>query len=136
VTTLLVPGPEVELVELEVPEPELPEVVVVADPEAGAVVVPVVPVLVEPVPLPEVAGVAELVVVPAAALAEVEPREASAGSCPETSTSVIISHVATNRASATEMARRRSVRARISRASRIALPRARAASSGGGAEAT
>jgi hypothetical protein len=52
---------------------------------------------------------------------------ASAGSCPETSTSVIISHAATNSATAPEITRRRMVRARAARALRSACPRARAA---------
>jgi hypothetical protein len=49
---------------------------------------------------------------------------ASAGSCPETSTTVIRSHAATNSATAPPMMRRRIIRARASRASRIARPRA------------
>jgi hypothetical protein len=49
---------------------------------------------------------------------------ASAGSCPDTSTTVISSQVATNSATAPPMMRRRSIRARARRASRIARPRA------------
>jgi len=51
---------------------------------------------------------------------------ASAGSCPETSTSVIISQAATNSATEPAMIRRRIVRARATRALRSACPRARA----------
>jgi hypothetical protein len=53
---------------------------------------------------------------------------ASAGSCPETSTTVIISHAATNSATAPEITRRRTLRARAARSARSACPRARAAS--------
>jgi hypothetical protein len=49
---------------------------------------------------------------------------ASAGSCPDTSTTVISSHAATNSATDPAMMRRRSIRARARRASRIARPRA------------
>jgi hypothetical protein len=52
---------------------------------------------------------------------------ASAGSWPETSTSVIISQPATNSATAPEITRRRIFRARAVRAVRSACPRARAA---------
>jgi len=52
---------------------------------------------------------------------------ASAGSCPEISTSAIISHAATNSATAAEITRRRIERARAARALRSACPRARAA---------
>jgi hypothetical protein len=52
---------------------------------------------------------------------------ASAGSWPETSTIVISSQLATNRARAPAMMRRRSARARASRVCLIAWPRARAA---------
>jgi hypothetical protein len=58
----------------------------------------------------------------------VEVLLASAGSCPETSTSVIISQAATNSATAPEMTRRRILRARAARSARSACPRARAAS--------
>jgi hypothetical protein len=57
----------------------------------------------------------------------VEARLASAGSCPETSTIVIISQAATNRATAPEMMLRRILRARAARSLRSAWPRARAA---------
>ena len=53
---------------------------------------------------------------------------ASAGSCPETSTSVISSQAATNSASEPAMIRRRMVRTRAIRALLSACPRARAAS--------
>jgi len=53
-----------------------------------------------------------------------EERLASAGSCPDTSTIVISSHVATNSATAPPMMRRRIIRARARRALRIAWPRA------------
>jgi hypothetical protein len=52
---------------------------------------------------------------------------ASAGSCPETSTSVIISQAATNSATAPEITRLRILRARATRSLRSACPRARAA---------
>jgi hypothetical protein len=52
---------------------------------------------------------------------------ASAGSCPETSTSVIVSQAATNSATAPEITRRRILRARAARSVRSAWPRARAA---------
>jgi hypothetical protein len=50
---------------------------------------------------------------------------ASAGSCPDTSTIVINSHAATNSASDPPMMRRRIMRVRLSRAARVAWPRAR-----------
>ena len=49
---------------------------------------------------------------------------ASAGSCPDTSTIVISSQVATNSATAPPMMRRRIIRARARRAARAAGPRA------------
>jgi hypothetical protein len=58
----------------------------------------------------------------------VEVLLASAGSCPETSTIVIISQAATNSATAHEMIPRRILRARAARSVRSARPRARAAS--------
>jgi hypothetical protein len=58
----------------------------------------------------------------------VEAFRASAGSCPETRTRVIISQAATNSATAPEITRRRIVRARAARSARSAWPRARAAS--------
>jgi hypothetical protein len=76
---------------------------------------------VDPLPDPEpvlVAGV-EL-----DATVVAEERLASAGSCPDTSTIVISSQVATNSATAPPMIRRRIVRARARRAARIACPRA------------
>jgi hypothetical protein len=51
---------------------------------------------------------------------------ASAGSCPEMSTNVIISQAATNSATAPEITRRRILRARAIRSLRSACPRARA----------
>jgi hypothetical protein len=53
---------------------------------------------------------------------------ASAGSCPDTSTTAISSHAATNSATAPLTIRRRIMLARLSRALRIWWPRARAAS--------
>jgi hypothetical protein len=105
VVTLLTPlEPELELE----PEPELPALVVVVVSVLGAVAVVVVVV--------SVLGV-EATVVPD------EPAVvllASAGSCPETSTSVIISQAATNSATAPEITRRRILRARAARSVRSA----------------
>jgi hypothetical protein len=82
---------------------------------------------VDPVPEPELA--LEVVSVDGveldATVAAVE-RLASAGSFPDTSAIVISSHEATNSATAPPMMRRRIVAARLSRAARIAAPRARA----------
>jgi hypothetical protein len=77
----------------------------------------------------EVLDVSELVVDDGVEVTVVveEFLAASAGSWPETSTSVISSQLATNSASAPAMMRRRSERARASRDSLIAWPRARAA---------
>jgi hypothetical protein len=75
----------------------------------------------EVVALEEVAGVALDAIVVAV------ERLASAGSWPETSTSVIISQAATNSASDPAMTRRRIDRARAARSVRSACPRARAA---------
>jgi hypothetical protein len=61
--------------------------------------------------------------------------EASAGSCPVTSASAIISHTATNAASAPATTRRRRLRARTRRDRRIAVARARADSVGFGSGA-
>jgi hypothetical protein len=58
----------------------------------------------------------------------VEVFRASAGSCPETSTIVIISQAATNSATAPEITRRRILRVWAARSARSAWPRARAAS--------
>jgi hypothetical protein len=94
--------PELELefdVELEPEDPELLVVVVVLGVEATVV-----------------------------ADEAVEAFRASAGSCPETRTRVIISQAATNSATAPEITRRRIVRARAVRSARSAWPRARAAS--------
>ena len=55
-----------------------------------------------------------------------DERLASAGSWPETSTTVIISHAATNNATAPPMMRRRIMLARLSRAPLIVAARARA----------
>jgi hypothetical protein len=98
----LMPEPELEFdVELEPEDPELLVVVVVV-----------------------VLGVEATVVADEA----VEAFRASAGSCPETRTRVIISQAATNSATAPEITRRRIVRARAARSARSAWPRARAAS--------
>jgi len=108
VTLLTDPLPELlddcELVDdvLLVPEPEL----LVPDPELVVVV----------------AGVEDDVTVLA------EELLASAGSCPDASTTAISSHAATNNATAPPTMRRRIMLARRSRALRIAWPRARAAS--------
>jgi hypothetical protein len=76
----------------------------------------------------EVVDVPELVVVDGVeATVVIEEFLASAGSCPETSTIVISSQLATNRARAPAMMRRRRARARASRVCLIAWPRARAA---------
>jgi hypothetical protein len=55
-----------------------------------------------------------------------DERLASAGSWPDTSTTVIISHAATNSATAPPMMRRRIILARLSRAPLIVAARARA----------
>jgi hypothetical protein len=111
VTLLTPPEPELELFELELMleleltlelEPDDPELLVVA----------------------VVLGVEATVV----AEDPVEVLRASAGSCPETSTSVIISQAATNSATAPEITRRRILRARAARSPRSAWARARAAS--------
>jgi hypothetical protein len=114
VVTLLTPLPELELeleFELDPAEPELLVVVV------GVVVVVVVVLAV-------VLGVEATVV----AEDPVDALRASAGSCPETRTTAIISHAATNSATAPEITRRRILRARAARSPRSAWPRARAAS--------
>ncbi|MBV9714104.1 MAG: hypothetical protein JOZ64_01905 [Solirubrobacterales bacterium] len=148
VTTLEVPlDPEPFVPELE-PEPFVPELEpepVLAELEPS---VPVpdddpepVPVLDSELPLLDdelaaLAGVVVAVVVVVLPPAvEAERRWPSAGSCPETRRSVIISQVATNRASAPAITRRRRARARSNRASRMAPARARAASGGEGAGA-
>jgi hypothetical protein len=69
----------------------------------------------------------EPVVVETAAVVAVDVL-ASAGSCPETSTIVISSQVATNSATEPPMIRRRIIRARAARDARIARARARALS--------
>jgi hypothetical protein len=97
--------PEFEF-EVELESDELPDVVLVPDPELVVVV----------------DGVEEDTAVLA------DDFLASAGSCPDTSTTAISSHVATNTATAPPTMRRRIVLARLSRAFRIAWPRARAAS--------
>jgi hypothetical protein len=56
-----------------------------------------------------------------------DERLASAGSCPDTSTTAISSQAATNSATAPPTMRRRIMLARLRRALRIAWPRARAA---------
>ena len=95
--------------ELLVPDPEL----VVPDPELL-------------VPDPELVVVVDGVEDDATVLAD--ERFASAGSCPDTSTTAISSHAATNSATAPLTMRRRIMLARLSRALRIAWARARAAS--------
>ncbi|HEV3388015.1 MAG TPA: hypothetical protein VG057_03335 [Solirubrobacteraceae bacterium] len=92
--------------ELELESDELPDVVLVPDPELVVVV----------------DGVEDDVTVLA------DDFLASAGSCPDTSTTAISSHAATNSATDPLTMRRRIVLARLSRAFRIAWPRARAAS--------
>ena len=88
----LMPEPELEFdVELEPEDPELLVVVVVLGVEATVV-----------------------------ADEAVEAFRASAGSCPETRTTVIISQAATNSATAPEITRRRIVRARAARSARSA----------------
>jgi hypothetical protein len=84
----------------------------------------------EPLVLGVVAEVVAALGVDATLLAEdeVDVLPASAGSCPETSASVIISQAATNSATAPEITRRRILRARAARAARSAWPRARAGS--------
>jgi hypothetical protein len=125
VTLLVVPPLELplELVPLElVPLPEL--VVLLGLLVVVVVVVGVLVVVVDEEPLPEdVVGVV-LVLVVAAAVELV--RAASAGSWPETSTTAISSQAARNSATAPLTARRRILRMRAARASRIAWPRVRA----------
>jgi hypothetical protein len=79
---------------------------------------------------PELLVVAVVLGVEATVVADeaVEAFRASAGSCPETRTIVIISQAATNSATAPEITRRRIMRARAARSARSAWPRARAAS--------
>jgi len=103
VTLLTVPLPELPL-ELEV---ELDE-----------------PVELELEPEPELEPDEELVLGELDATVLADDCLASAGSCPDTSTIVIRSHAATNSATAPPMMRRRIIRARARRASRIARPRA------------
>jgi hypothetical protein len=81
----------------------------------------------EELPLDEVATLEEVAGVALDAIVVAVERLASAGSWPETSTSVIISQAATNSASDPAMTRRRIDRARAARALRSACPRARAA---------
>ena len=82
--------------------------------------------------LPDVVLVPELVVVVDGVEDDVtvlaDDFLASAGSCPDTSTTAISSHAARNSATDPLTMRRRIVLARLSRALRIAWPRARAAS--------
>jgi hypothetical protein len=89
------------------------EVVLVSDPEPA-------------VSDPELVVVVDGVVDDATVLAD--DCLASAGSCPDTSTTAISSHAATNSATAPPTMRRRIMLARLRRASLIAWPRARAAS--------
>jgi hypothetical protein len=81
----------------------------------------------EELPLAEVAVLEEVAGVALDATVVADERLASAGSWPDTSTSVIISHAATNSASDPAIRRRRIVLARAVRALRSACPRARAA---------
>jgi hypothetical protein len=94
------------------------------DPELEPVLEPVEPVEPVLVLVVIVLGVDATVVADDA----VEVLLASAGSCPETSTIVIISQAATNSATAPEITRRRILRVRAARSLRSAWPRARAAS--------
>jgi hypothetical protein len=106
-------------VEPELVEPELVEPVsweLTMDPEPSSV---------EPVSELELVFVAA---VELDATVAADERFASAGSCPDTSTIVIISHEATNSATAPPMMRRRIMLARLSRALLIATLRARASS--------
>jgi len=101
VTLLTVPLPELPLeLEVELDEP------------------------VELEPEPELEPDEELVLGELDATVLADDCLASAGSCPDTSTIVIRSHAATNSATAPPMMRRRIIRARARRASRIARPRA------------
>ena len=79
---------------------------------------------------PELSVVIVVVEFDAAVVADdaVDALRASAGSCPETSTIVIISQAATNSATAPEIIPRRILRVRAARSLRSAWPRARAAS--------
>jgi hypothetical protein len=109
VVTLLTTPPALSLLEVEA--------LLVSDPEEELEVVEVV-----------VVDGAVVVVVDGVDATEVaDDRLASAGSWPETSTSVMNSQDATNSASAPAMMRRRILRARAIRALRMAWPRARAA---------
>jgi hypothetical protein len=101
-----------------VPAPELP---LEDAPEELAPELVDVPELVDEALVVLVAGVEATVVA--------EERLASAGSWPETSTSVISSQLATNSAAAPPMIRRRIERARASLLSLSACPRERAAGS-------
>jgi hypothetical protein len=134
VVTLLVEPPlelPLELVLLElvllelVPPAELvvlPGLLVVV----VVVAVGVLVVVVDEEPLPEDAVGVVLVLVIAAAVELL--RAASAGSWPETSTTAISSQAARNSATAPLRTRRRILRMRAARASRIAWPRARTVS--------
>jgi hypothetical protein len=103
--------------ELAVPVPSLPLL------DVAPRLVPLV------VALPPLSPVAVAVRVAVDVLAALDVlRAASAGSWPETSMIVIKSQVATNIESAPAITRRRIIRVLISRASRSALPRARAPS--------
>jgi hypothetical protein len=100
------------------PEAEVPVV------DVSVLVVPVVGVSVLAVVVVLVAGVDATV----GAEDAVDALLASAGSWPDTSTIVIISHAAMNSASAAEITRRRILRARAARSARSAWPRVRPAS--------
>jgi hypothetical protein len=102
--------------ELAVPVPSLPLLVVA--PLLVALVAPLVPSVAVAVATGVALDVLDVL------------RAASAGSWPETSMIVIKSQVATNIESAPAITRRRIIRVLISRASRSALPRARAPSGG------
>jgi hypothetical protein len=106
--------------------PLFPELEFELDPELEPDVVPELE-TVEPDPLELVAAVVVLGVDTAVVPGDVvDALLASAGSCPEMSTNVIISQAATNSATPPEITRRRILRARAIRAPRSACPRARA----------
>jgi hypothetical protein len=104
------------------PEPLLPPEVVV--PELPLLVEPLVPLEVLVVGCVVVVVVVVVVDPELAATAAVDDVcAASAGSWPEMRTRAIISHAATNTATAPEITRRRILRTRAARASRAACPR-------------
>jgi hypothetical protein len=121
VVTLLVPA-------LEPDEPVESEATL--DPEDPVELEPALEFAAVPV-LPLVAVVTVPLLVPSPeATATVDVLRASAGSCPETSTTAINSQAARNSATAPATTRRRIVRIRPARAARRASPRARASGLG------